>query len=177
MDFYIGQIFEGTYPPEAAEWCNNNNAKLTEIDSVVRTVTEEYEEIELVTNAVKEISHIETDEEGNEHVVVDQPAYTELVRQPVTKTREVEKQLRCFQIQAIPEPTVEEKNARIKQTRAHLYASLVDPLHAEKQRKTVLGEWTETNEAEYVEQVKALTTKIQEENPYEELVDNSDVAL
>jgi hypothetical protein len=22
MEFYIGQIFEGEYPPEAAEWCN-----------------------------------------------------------------------------------------------------------------------------------------------------------
>ena len=26
MDFYIGQIFEGVYPPEAAVWCNANNA-------------------------------------------------------------------------------------------------------------------------------------------------------
>ncbi len=22
-EFYVGQIFEGEYPPEAAEWCNN----------------------------------------------------------------------------------------------------------------------------------------------------------
>lgn len=26
MDFYIGQLFGGTYPPEAAEWCNGHNA-------------------------------------------------------------------------------------------------------------------------------------------------------
>lgn len=26
MEFYIGQIFTGTYPPEAAAWCNRNNA-------------------------------------------------------------------------------------------------------------------------------------------------------
>jgi hypothetical protein len=26
MDFYIGQIFEGKYPPAAAVWCNANNA-------------------------------------------------------------------------------------------------------------------------------------------------------
>ena len=25
-DFYIGQIFEGSYPPMAAVWCNANNA-------------------------------------------------------------------------------------------------------------------------------------------------------
>lgn len=26
MEFYIGQIFEQAYPPEAAIWCNANNA-------------------------------------------------------------------------------------------------------------------------------------------------------
>lgn len=73
----------------------------------------------------------------------------------------------------IPEPTIEEKNEAIRQTRAKLYAELVDLLHAQKQRKVVLGEWTEELEAEYVTQVKALTAKIQEENPYVEIsVDN-----
>lgn len=66
----------------------------------------------------------------------------------------------------LPEPTVEEKNEQIRQTRANLYAELIDPLHAEKQRKVVLGTWTEADEAKYVEQVKTLTAKIQEENPY-----------
>lgn len=65
-----------------------------------------------------------------------------------------------------PQQPVEEKNEAIKQTRANLYAELIDPLHAEKQRKVVIGTWTEADEAEYVEQVKALTAKIQEENPY-----------
>jgi hypothetical protein len=32
--FYIGQIFENDYPPEAAVWCNNNGVKLTEITNV-----------------------------------------------------------------------------------------------------------------------------------------------
>ena len=68
----------------------------------------------------------------------------------------------------IPEPTIEEKNEAIRQTRASLYAELTDPLHAQKQRKVVLGEWTEEMEAEYVAQVKVLTAKIQEENPYVE---------
>ena len=66
----------------------------------------------------------------------------------------------------IPEPTIEEKNEAIRQTRAGLYAELTDPLHAQKQRKVVLGEWAEEMEAEYVAQVKVLTAKIQEENPY-----------
>ena len=26
MSFYIGQVFEGRYPPEAACWCNSNRA-------------------------------------------------------------------------------------------------------------------------------------------------------
>ena len=30
-EFYIGQIFEGVYPPEAAIWCNANNAYIDEI--------------------------------------------------------------------------------------------------------------------------------------------------
>jgi hypothetical protein len=106
MEFKIGDKFTGTYPPEAAIWCNANNAMIVKLDS------EEYE------------------------------------------------------IVAIPEPTVEEKNEAIKQTRANLYTELIDPLHAERQRKVVLETWTEADEAEYVEQVKALTAKIQEENPY-----------
>lgn len=65
-----------------------------------------------------------------------------------------------------PEPTPAEKNEAIRQTRAGLYAQLIDPLHAQKQRKVVLGEWTEADEAEYVAKVKELTAKIQEENPY-----------
>ena len=66
----------------------------------------------------------------------------------------------------VPEPTIEEKNEAIRQTRAKLYAELVDPLHAQKQRKVVLGEWSEEMEAEYVAQVKELTEQIQTENPY-----------
>lgn len=67
---------------------------------------------------------------------------------------------------AIPEPTVEEKNAQIKQTRASLYTSLVDPLHAQKTKDTIMGEWSEEKEQEYIAEVKRLTIKIREENPY-----------
>lgn len=72
---------------------------------------------------------------------------------------------------ANPVPTVEEQNEAIKQARASQYATLIDPLHAEKQRKVVLGTWTEEMEAEYVAKVKALTEQIQTENPYIETVD------
>lgn len=32
MTYYIGQIFISTYPEDAAEWCNNNNAYIDEIE-------------------------------------------------------------------------------------------------------------------------------------------------
>ena len=34
MNFYIGQTFEGKYPPEAAAWCNSNNAHIEKNDGV-----------------------------------------------------------------------------------------------------------------------------------------------
>ncbi len=74
-----------------------------------------------------------------------------------------------YEIQALPippEPTIDEQNAEISAQRASEYARLIDPLHAEKTRKTVLGEWTDDLEAEYVAQVKALTKQIQYEHPY-----------
>lgn len=30
-EFYIGQIFDGIYPPEAAVWCNTNNAYIKDL--------------------------------------------------------------------------------------------------------------------------------------------------
>lgn len=33
MNFYIGQTFLGTYPPEAAGWCNTHNAYIQEIST------------------------------------------------------------------------------------------------------------------------------------------------
>lgn len=64
------------------------------------------------------------------------------------------------------EPTVEEQNEQIRQRRAYLYFILIDPLHAERQRKTVTEEWNEDLEAEYIGKVAGLTKKIQTENPY-----------
>lgn len=34
MSFIINQIFNDTYPPEAAAWCNNNRAYIEELDPV-----------------------------------------------------------------------------------------------------------------------------------------------
>ncbi len=39
-EFYIGQIFETTYPPEAAAWCNDNNATIIELeDNTYKIIT------------------------------------------------------------------------------------------------------------------------------------------
>lgn len=35
MNFYIGQVFKGEYPPEAAIWCNENNAVIEELERTV----------------------------------------------------------------------------------------------------------------------------------------------
>lgn len=37
MEFYIGQTFEGKYPPAAAAWCNANNAHIEKVNGV-RTI-------------------------------------------------------------------------------------------------------------------------------------------
>ena len=63
----------------------------------------------------------------------------------------------------IPAPTEEEQ----EQNRARAYQQEVDPLHSRKQRKTILEEWTEDDEREYVLKVKELSDKIAKEYPYE----------
>lgn len=66
----------------------------------------------------------------------------------------------------IPEPTVEDKNAQIAETRKYLYSTLIDPLHCEKIRKVALEQWTDEMETEYVAKVRELTEQIQSEHPY-----------
>ena len=105
MEYYIGQIFEGKYPPMAAVWCNQNNAYIEKID-------------------------------GNR-----------------------------YEIKAIPEPPAPTKGEQ-EQARKVAYTAEIDPLHARKMRKTILGEWTEEDEAEYLEQVRTLSAEIIERYPY-----------
>lgn len=65
-------------------------------------------------------------------------------------------------------PTHEE----VSDAREKAYASLVDHLHLRKIRKTVLGEWTEELEAEYVAAVTELSAKVKELHPYpEDIID------
>lgn len=45
MEYYIGQIFEGIYPPEAANWCNANNATIEEKHRLENNVDVRYYKI------------------------------------------------------------------------------------------------------------------------------------
>lgn len=135
-EFYIGQIFENEYPPEAAVWCNNNKAKMVELEPITKEVEETYIEMvegtqELVVPAVthEEVVPAEYDDEGNiikeEEVIVveDEPEHTETidVQVPEEKTRTVEQTVRRFEIQVIPEPTeAERKQQRIFELKAQL---------------------------------------------------------
>ena len=57
MDYYIGQIFETIYTPECAEWCNNNDCYINEI-----------EPLEDGTRRFEIKSNIETEEEKAERI-------------------------------------------------------------------------------------------------------------
>lgn len=104
-EFYIGQIFDGIYPPEAAIWCNQNDAFISVIGD------------------------------------------------------------KRYEIKAVPEPPAPTKEEQ-EQARKAAYTAEIDPLHARKTRKTILGEWTDNDETEYVAKVKELSVEIVERYPY-----------
>lgn len=156
-EFYIGQIFDGIYPPEAAIWCNANNALIIQTGDVMRVVSEEYEEVVQTPIKYSAVTHIEIDEDGNEHEIIDQPEYEEIIEEVVVKTREVEKQVRQYQIVAIPEPTEYEKaQARIAELKAEIAA--VDY----KQFKYLRGELTPEEWEEVKAYIQARTAEINE---------------
>lgn len=61
-----------------------------------------------------------------------------------------------------PAPTKEEISA----LREQVYIKEVDILHAQRQRKTILGTWTEEDEANYIAEVKQLSEDIANRYPY-----------
>ena len=54
----------------------------------------------------------------------------------------------------------------ISELREQAYIKEVDILHAQRQRKTILGTWTEQDETNYIEQVKQLSEDIANRYPY-----------
>lgn len=60
----------------------------------------------------------------------------------------------------------EKQYEEIRQQREAAYMAEVDVLHAERQKNTVLGTWTEEDEAEYIQKVIDRTNLIKERYPY-----------
>lgn len=56
----------------------------------------------------------------------------------------------------------------ISALREQAYIREVDVLHAQKMRKTILGTWTEEDEANYIAEVKRLSEEIANRYPYPE---------
>ena len=60
----------------------------------------------------------------------------------------------------------ERQYEEVRQQRETAYVAEVDVLHAERQKNTVLGTWTEEDEAEYIQKVIDRTNAIKERYPY-----------
>lgn len=75
---------------------------------------------------------------------------------------------RYFQINEIivPEPQPPTKE-EISALREQAYFKEVDILHAQRQRKTILGTWTEEDEKNYIAEVKQLSEDIANRYPYQ----------
>lgn len=118
MEFYIGQTFEDMYPSEAADWCNENNAEIVELDSIIKEAEEEVEEPEMIVVP-------ETEIDGE---II--PEHTET--QMVKVTHLIEKTFRVWQIREVidPEPTDEEQSEK----RSRAYQQEVDPITSHIQR-------------------------------------------
>jgi hypothetical protein len=102
MEFYIGQIFEGAYPPEAALWCNSNNAHIEDTGRTKEiTVEEEYTVI--VEEEREFIFEEEQINESGETVFVP-VTKTEIVPVEKTETRTVQRTLRIYEIAENPPP-------------------------------------------------------------------------
>ena len=66
-----------------------------------------------------------------------------------------------------PEKTAPTKE-EISSLREQAYIKEVDILHAQRQRKTILGTWTEEDEANYINEVKRLSEDVANRYPYPE---------
>ena len=109
MNYKIGQTFKGTYPPEAAVWCNANNAHIKQQDNdyvivanapaTEPTVAEQVQALESETGLTRAVREL---------VLADNSGASEYVK---TKAQEIEtlaKELRPVVI-AETEPETTEK--------------------------------------------------------------------
>ena len=71
----------------------------------------------------------------------------------------------------IPNPNFEEEekahyNEAMRQARSEAYYGETDSLVARKIRKQAINDWTDEDEAEFVEKIQTITNKIKEQYPY-----------
>lgn len=108
QQFYIGQTFEGIYPPEAAAWCNANNAHIEETGTTVITVTDKIPATEEIEKVITEtVIDPETGEETEIEKTVTE--YVEVIKE----SEPYEKEVKVYTIVAnsIPMPTKAELTA------------------------------------------------------------------
>ncbi len=73
MNIFIGQFFEGEYPPEAADWCNSNNAYIEELESAGDVRRFQIKEIPAPTSeqlAQREYVQLRTELSKTDYVVI-----------------------------------------------------------------------------------------------------------
>ena len=76
-EFYIGQIFEGVYPPEAAGWCGEHNATIDEIEP-----DEKGRRFQIVEVEPPEITVADYDRAMEEHIKAARVARGYTTREP-----------------------------------------------------------------------------------------------
>lgn len=98
-------------------------------------------------------------------IVVDSVAPADM-KEPRKVWKETVDKITATWIDDYIEPTIEEQNEAIRQTRESLYQQQTDGLTLRKLRKQTLGTWTDEDEAEYVQLLKDISEQIDVENPY-----------
>lgn len=156
-EYYIGQIFEEMYPDDVADWANENDAQINEIDPIEKDVEEKYETLVPVE---KQVVIPATD---------DEPEHTETVTENEIqeRTKTVKKTVRRFELverPLPPAPTYDEQ----KQKRANAYQQEVDPItsHIDRLRDEEQTEEIVAKINELIAERAAKVEEIKERYPY-----------
>ncbi len=73
----------------------------------------------------------------------------------------------CYYMKGFaPVQPVDEYNQQQSEARSKAYIERTDPLTLRKMRKTALNEWNESEELNYIEQIKRISEEIEKDFPY-----------
>lgn len=73
----------------------------------------------------------------------------------------------CYYMKGFaPIQPVDEYNQQQSEARSKAYIERTDPLTLRKIRKTALNEWNESEELNYIEQIKRISEEIEKDFPY-----------